>query len=157
MIVVQEEPTSTGTGYDTDGQFAFTVYNNSDYDIYSLHMVILDAGSDHDIDVLPQILPANISTTITGQASMGDWIQTDWTIYVTDVDGDTSASYDTFNPIASNGLSPERMSVAEKMRIAQILEEEGVLNVKGAVAEIARQLGVSTPTVYRYLNKSRED
>ncbi|HJC53942.1 MAG TPA: helix-turn-helix domain-containing protein [Candidatus Gemmiger stercoravium] len=26
-----------------------------------------------------------------------------------------------------------------------------------AVAEIARQLGVSTPTVYRYLNKSRED
>lgn len=61
------------------------------------------------------------------------------------------------NTIASNGLSPERMSVAEKMRIAQILEEEGVLNVKGAVAEIARQLGVSTPTVYRYLNKSRED
>lgn len=49
------------------------------------------------------------------------------------------------NTIASNGLSPERMSVAEKMRIAQILEEEGVLNVKGAVAEIARQLGVSTP------------
>ena len=44
------------------------------------------------------------------------------------------------NTIASNGLSPERMSVAEKMRIAQILEEEGVLNVKGAVAEIARQL-----------------
>lgn len=98
VIVVQEEPTSTGTGYDTDGQFAFTVYNNSDYDIYSLHMGILDAGSDHDIDVLPQILPANSSTTITGQASMGDWIQTDWTIYVTDVDGDTSASYDTFNP-----------------------------------------------------------
>ena len=32
-----------------------------------------------------------------------------------------------------------------------------MLNVKGAVAEIARQLGVSTPTVYRYLNKSRED
>ena len=61
------------------------------------------------------------------------------------------------NTIASNGLSPERMSVAEKMWIAQILEEEGVLNVKGAVAEIARQLGVSTPTVYRYLNKSRED
>lgn len=98
VIVVQEEPTSTGTGYDTDGQFSFTVYNNSDYDIYSLHMGILDAGSDHDIDVLPQILPANSSTTITGQASMGDWIQTDWTIYVTDVDGDTSASYDTFNP-----------------------------------------------------------
>lgn len=98
VIVVQEEPTSTGTGYDTDGQFSFTVYNNSDYDIYSLHMGILDAGSDHDIDVLPQILPANSSTTITGQASMGDWIQTDWTIYVTDVDGDTNASYDTFNP-----------------------------------------------------------
>ncbi|MFR7450872.1 MAG: hypothetical protein ACLUUL_02065 [Gemmiger sp.] len=98
VIVVQEEPTSTGTGYDTDGQFSFTVYNNSDYDIYSLHMGILDAGSDHDIDVLPQILPANSSTTVTGQASMGDWIQTDWTIYVTDVDGDTSASYDTFNP-----------------------------------------------------------
>ena len=61
------------------------------------------------------------------------------------------------NTIASNGLAPERMSVGEPMRSAQRRGGEGGPEVKGAVAEIARQLGVSTPTVYRYLNKSRED
>ena len=71
---------------------------NMAYDIYALYIGVINASSDHDIDVLPQILPANSSTTIVGQATMGDWPQTEWTLYVEDVDGDTSASFDSFNP-----------------------------------------------------------
>ena len=45
------------------------------------------------------------------------------------------------------------MSLQEKVRIVHKLNDEGLLNVKGAVTEIAEQLSVSIPTVYRYLNK----
>ncbi|MFR1357317.1 MAG: hypothetical protein ACLSBB_08575 [Ruthenibacterium lactatiformans] len=98
VVVQEQQQTVTGTGYDTNGQFVFEVYNNSAYDIYALYIGVINASSDHDIDVLPQILPANSSTTIVGQATMGDWSQTEWTLYVEDVDGDTSASFDSFNP-----------------------------------------------------------
>ena len=82
VVVQEQQQTVTGTGYDTNGQFVFEVYNNSAYDIYALYIGVINASSDHDIDVLPQILPANSSTTIVGQATMGDWSQTEWTLYV---------------------------------------------------------------------------
>ncbi|GLB32861.1 hypothetical protein LAD12857_47840 [Lacrimispora amygdalina] len=50
------------------------------------------------------------------------------------------------------GVSPQRMSRQEKINIVHQLNEQGVLTMKGAVSEIARQLFVSEPTVYRYLN-----
>lgn len=56
--------------------------------------------------------------------------------------------------ISLRGVSPERMSIAEKVSVVHRLNEEGLLAMKGAVAEIATQLSVSVPTVYRYLNKS---
>lgn len=42
----------------------------------------------------------------------------------------------------------------EKMVVVHRLEERGVLGMKGAVMEIARQLKISEPTVYRYLNRT---
>ena len=51
------------------------------------------------------------------------------------------------------GVSPQRMSRQEKTKIVQELSEQGVLTMKGAIAEIAQQLGISEPTVYRYLNR----
>ncbi len=50
------------------------------------------------------------------------------------------------------GVSPQRMSRQEKINIVHQLNEQGILTMKGAVSEIARQLFVSEPTVYRYLN-----
>lgn len=50
------------------------------------------------------------------------------------------------------GVSPQRMSRPEKVGIVHQLNEQGVLTMKGAIAEIARQLFISEPTVYRYLN-----
>lgn len=55
--------------------------------------------------------------------------------------------------IAQSGQTPSRMNLEEKVRVVHRLNEDGVLMMKGAVQEIARQLGVSVPTVYRYLNK----
>ncbi|MDL2219718.1 hypothetical protein LJC04_05245, partial [Ruminococcaceae bacterium OttesenSCG-928-O06] len=51
-----------------------------------------------DFDLLPIILEAGESYNAVGQVSRGDWDATDWTLYITDVDGDTSASFEVFNP-----------------------------------------------------------
>ena len=59
--------------------------------------------------------------------------------------------------ISENGVLPTRLSREEKIRIVHKLNEEGLLNVKGAVAEIAERLSVSVPTLYRYLNKGSAD
>ncbi|MFV0351166.1 MAG: hypothetical protein ACK5JF_02490 [Oscillospiraceae bacterium] len=85
-------------GNDSAGRFSFDVYNNSDFDIYAIYMGVRDASSDQDLDILPSILPGNNSSTVSGQASQGDWMNTEWTLYIVDVDGDSSASYDIFNP-----------------------------------------------------------
>lgn len=56
--------------------------------------------------------------------------------------------------IAQSGVSPVKMTRQEKIRAVHRLNESGILMMKGAVAEIAAQLLVSVPTIYRYLNKS---
>ncbi len=58
--------------------------------------------------------------------------------------------------IAESGIPPARMSVQEKVHIVHKMDDDGILKVKGSVAEIASQLSVSVPTVYRYLNKSEQ-
>ena len=49
------------------------------------------------------------------------------------------------------GRSPSQMSSKEKAQIVCQLNEEGLMNVKGAAVQIANQLSVSVPTVSRYL------
>ena len=58
--------------------------------------------------------------------------------------------------IAQGGKTASRMTPAEKAAAVRRMSEDGVLMMKGAVPEIAQQLGVSVPTVYRYLNKEKE-
>lgn len=55
--------------------------------------------------------------------------------------------------VHANGIDPARMSAQERAQIVHRLSEEGLLNMKGAVTDIAAQLSVSVPTVYRYLSK----
>jgi predicted transcriptional regulator YheO len=52
------------------------------------------------------------------------------------------------------GVSPQRMSRQEKTKIVHDLNEQGVMTMKGAVSEIAQQLCISEPTVYRYLSRN---
>ena len=53
--------------------------------------------------------------------------------------------------IQASGINPKRMNREERIRLVHQMNEEGLLSVKGAVQEIAVQLDVSVPTVYRYL------
>lgn len=59
--------------------------------------------------------------------------------------------------IAQSGIAPSRMSMEEKVRIVHRLHESGVMSMKGAVSEVAEQLSISVPTVYRYMNKVLSD
>lgn len=55
--------------------------------------------------------------------------------------------------IALSGVAPERLNAKEKANIVKKLEANGILKIKGAVEESAKQLYVSIPTIYRYLKK----
>ena len=55
--------------------------------------------------------------------------------------------------ISREGTASAHMSMQEKIRVVHKLDADGILMMKGAVAEIADQLSVSVPTIYRYLNK----
>ena len=48
------------------------------------------------------------------------------------------------------------MTVGEKQYAIKLLNDEGIFVLKGSVAEVARRLNVSEPTVYRYLKIVRE-
>lgn len=55
--------------------------------------------------------------------------------------------------ISLSGFTSERLKPKEKIQIVQRLNDLGILKIKGAVEEASKQLGVSIPTIYRYLKK----
>lgn len=55
--------------------------------------------------------------------------------------------------INAHNLDPETMTIEERIQLVKELKKEQVFEMKGAVAETAHQLGVSIPTIYRYLNQ----
>ncbi len=50
-------------------------------------------------------------------------------------------------------VNPSQMTREEKISVVHQLSEEGLLSVKGMISTTAQQLGISVPTLYRYLNK----
>ena len=48
---------------------------------------------------------------------------------------------------------PERLKADEKTAVVKYLQDKGTFKVKGALVCVANRLGVSEPTVYRYLKK----
>lgn len=55
--------------------------------------------------------------------------------------------------ISLTGVEAERLSIEEKKNIVNRLNDMGLLKVKGAIEETAKQLFVSVPTIYRYIKK----
>ncbi len=56
--------------------------------------------------------------------------------------------------IRATGIQPLRMTSGERGKVISNLMKAGVHNMKGAVIEIAKQLHISEPTVYRYIKKN---
>jgi hypothetical protein len=93
-----EEPASAGTGHATNGRFSFTMYNESSFTIYSIHIVPSGAVNMELFDFLPRTIPAGESFVLEGTIGDEYWNVTEWTLHVTDVDGDTSVlGHETFN------------------------------------------------------------
>lgn len=57
---------------------------------------------------------------------------------------------------ANTGVTPERMSREERLALIRELDDAGVFSLKGAVDTVSERLGVSQPSVYRYLKQVRE-
>ncbi len=53
-------------------------------------------------------------------------------------------------------IDAAHLTPKEKQHIVKQLNEEGVFILKGAVAEVAKNLSISEPTVYRYLKSTRD-
>lgn len=57
--------------------------------------------------------------------------------------------------IKQAGIQVRRMSIQEKVEVVKKLKAKGILTIKGAVSEVAKQLDVSEPTIYRYISKEK--
>lgn len=77
--------------------------------------------------------------------------------YTETLDGPVSDLLPTLvaDAIAQTNIPPERMTLKERVALVQKLNDQSILSMKGAVKEIASQLGISEPTVYRYLNRKK--
>lgn len=51
-------------------------------------------------------------------------------------------------------FSAKRLKVDEKIKVVEYLNDRGTFQIKGAITLVATRLGVSEPTVYRYLKKA---
>lgn len=59
------------------------------------------------------------------------------------------------NTITGSGVAPDRMTPQEKLEVIRSLDRQGVFATKGSVGHAAQELGISEPTVYRYLRRIR--
>ena len=58
--------------------------------------------------------------------------------------------------VTGSVLPPDRLTMDEKIRIVDDLHQAGIFYMKGAVSEVAAQLGSSEATIYRYLSKLKD-
>ena len=57
--------------------------------------------------------------------------------------------------IATQNAPVDRMQRDERIEVVRTLEENGFFLLKGGISAAAQRLGVSEPTIYRYLVKVR--
>lgn len=58
---------------------------------------------------------------------------------------------------APRGLTPDKLSQTDRVDIIRDLNNNGMFLLKGAVATVADVMGVSEPSVYRYLQKVKKE
>ena len=55
--------------------------------------------------------------------------------------------------IARQKVPVAYMSIEDKLTVLQKLKDDAILDTKGSIQEVAAQLHVSIPTIYRYLKR----
>lgn len=58
---------------------------------------------------------------------------------------------------AERGLSPDHLAQSDRIDVIRELDTNGLFLLKGAVADVARAMDISEPSVYRYLQKIRKE
>ena len=58
--------------------------------------------------------------------------------------------------LANLQISPQRMSVKEKISVIGQLEQQGIFSTKGSVFQLAEYFGTSESTIYRYITRARK-
>lgn len=61
------------------------------------------------------------------------------------------------NVLQKYPVSPIRMSIDEKIEVVKRLNENGLFLLKGGLSELAKRMQISEPTIYRYLNKAKDE
>ena len=74
---------------------------------------------------------------------------------VLSVNTDELVTHNIADFAAELGVPPARMSRQERLQLITRLEGSGVFLIKGSVDTVARTLGISSPSVYRYLHMIR--
>ena len=59
--------------------------------------------------------------------------------------------------LAPYGTEAKRLSQAERLAVVEDLYKNGLFVLKGSVYALAQILGVSEPTIYRYLNRIKKE
>lgn len=61
----------------------------------------------------------------------------------------------TARAVESRGIPLDQFQQHDRLEVVRELENAGIFSLKGAVADVARALETSEPTVYRYLRAVR--
>lgn len=106
-----------------------------------------DASPFFSLEQQLRCLMADFSLPVEGQSSG----------YQEDLDDSISglSANRIQHTVRNFGVPPTRMTPAEKEQVIQALEQQGVFSTKGSVGQASRELGISEPTVYRYLRRIR--
>ena len=59
--------------------------------------------------------------------------------------------------LADCGCDSKILSAEEKLQLIKKLNEEGIFLLKGSVGQVAEALGLSVPSVYRYIKKLKKE
>lgn len=73
------------------------------------------------------------------------------------VDADSMMNSMIAKRLAPYNVSPSRLSVKERLQITGQLKEDGLFLLKVGITALAVHLSVSIPTIYRYLNRIRQE
>ena len=132
-------PLKSSTFYirDNERKIIGTICINTEIDVYRRMREYLDNffGVASEMTPTPPIPPAQENFA----ASIGDMVNTI-----------LARTIDSVGPV-------ERLTSDEKSQIIGRLNDEGLFLLKGSVAKTGAALGISEPTVYRYLSQYKKD